>query len=418
MTHDPLDQTIRHTLKEVARRTQVRDRWSEFENVRATPTSDRRQSEWTPLWAAAASFGAVVALGGALLMVRSAMSESVQPTIPPVATVATTTTVPPATTSSTTTIVTTTTVVPVVEPSSPPPWPTAAPARYLSASADRIDLWVEGALSTTLMEPGIDKAFVAGDTILFDTVSTSDIYAFPPQSSASVLSPGGAGSLLFGHFNETQIRLHGVVTVDGRLRAVVEEIDEFNFGDERDVRDFVVPRRLMLYDLESGDRELLVDLGDRRPGLSIEVANGSVVQVSEGGGVVAVSFRSQGQSWVEFFALDGTPYEWLLPYRQPSSTTSLLVAALAPDGSTIAVGIGNRVELWDESGSRLDEWSVARDGQVVAHIDFDGARVAGVVAAGVDDPDLESFTLDAVTGALISDIEVRRIAFDRTRPSQ
>ncbi len=265
-------------------------------------------------------------------------------------------------------------------------------------------------------EPGVERAFLVGSTIVFDTASTSDIYAHPSPIGGPDAAPGGTGGLLFSHFFETQIRLHDVVEVGGRTQVVVEEVDEFNFGDELAAGEGIPPRRLMVYDLESGDRTLLIDVAERRLGLSTDVANGSVTKAAAEAGLVAVSFRTNTESWFELYTIDGDPFRSDLPYQEPTVDVPNVMAAISPDGSTVAVAAHNRVEVWDIDGTLLREQTVARDG-LVTHIDFDGYRVAGSVGTTLGEADIGIFTLEVDGHTVISGATEARLTFAVPTPS-
>lgn len=424
MSHDPLGQKIAHTLTVVAQEAEVRDRWADLDmdNVKAARGQHSR-FPWTPLAAALLSFGAVVALvGGALLIMRGGTQNPALPnvsTTPGVsATIAATTSTTSAPTTTSSSPETTTASPPVVDAGDAPRWPDGAPGRYLVISADRVDAWLNGSLEETLMEPGVDRALIVGNAVVFDTFSTSDIYVYPPPDDTVVGSPGGAGGLIFGHFQETQIRLQGTAGTGDQVELIVEEIDEFNFGDELTMSDYIVPRRLMLYDPRSGDRRQLLDIANRNPALPINATNGSVTQVSEGGGVVAVAFATLNQSWIEFYTLDGEPFSWSLPYTWQVAEVPSLVVALAPDGTTIVVGVGSRVEMWNRNGTLVNEWLIAGDGEAITYMDWDGQHIAGAIGPAAGGSDMASFVIDVPSGRTAFDEAAQRIVLDRSAAEQ
>ena len=351
MRNDPLGQKIAHTFRVAAEQATARNRWHELQSIDNADSSFGRRANWPPLAVTMASFGVVAALvGGALFLLRSETSEPQQPVAPVISVTSSTTTAPTSMTTtsqpdsttttsgpaSTTTTVddgngtSTTTTSTTLVPTSAPDWPADAPTQYLSIGDEGFDWWAAEELVERVLQPGTDRGFIIGDVVVFDTHATSDVYVFPEPAGSPVSLPNGAGGLLFSHFHETQIRIHEAAVIDGRATIFVEEIDEGNFGDELTSGDYgrVERRRLMAYEIESGDRTVVIDISARGSGDDIDTINGSVTHVSVGGDTVAVSFRTLEQAWIELFSLNGSRVSWSLPYEQPGNDSPLVLAAL------------------------------------------------------------------------------------------
>ncbi len=419
MSQDSLDHRISDALSAVARSVAVPETEFDLSPVVDSPQHRRPDFTWSPVATAVTSFVVVVALvGGALFVLRGDTPGPSELPTPPAATSSSTSptrsTSPPSepTESTTTTSVpegqTSTSTATTAAPGVAPSWPGPPPAEYLVISDDRIDWWLSDSLVETVWVSDVDNAVLMGDKVVFDTESTSDVYVFPEVPESEAASPGGSGSVLFSHHFETQIRLHDVAVVDGEWVAVVEEIDEFNFGDELEPGDQVPERRLMLYRSGPSGKTLLLDIPQRRPELEREIRNGSVTAVSVAGGTVAVSFRTNERGWIELFDLTGGPIQSALPYQLPSAQTMDMVGGLSPDSSMIAVGVDDRIELWKTSGERVGDWVVAPEGQHVSQLAFDGTVVAGALSWADTNTESGSFAVDVNNGAIVvSDIPMR-----------